>query len=63
MIDQSLKNHKFSMVLNQTYKPTEVKQLYNQINSQYHFFKFKIYLVGRVLYEIAQNAYAFFSLK
>ena len=48
------------IILNQSYKPTEVKQLCNQIKSQYHFFKFKIYLVDRAFYEIAQNAYAFF---
>ena len=47
------------IILNQTYKPTEVKQLCNQINSHYNFFKFKIYLVDRAFYEIAQNAYAF----
>ena len=47
------------VILNQTYKPTEVKQLCNQTNSQYNFFKFKIYLVDRALYEIAENAYAF----
>ena len=47
------------IILNQTYKPTEVKQLCNQINSQYNFFKFKIYLVDRAFYEIAENAYAF----
>ena len=47
------------IILNQTYKPTEVKQLCNQINSQYNFFKIKICLVDRAFYEIAENAYAF----
>ena len=47
------------IILNQTYKPTEVKQLCNQINSQYNFFNFKIYLVDRAFYEIVENAYAF----
>ena len=46
-------------ILNQTYKPTEVKQLCNQINSQFKLFKFKIYLVDKFFYEIAQIAYAF----
>ena len=45
--------------MNQTYKPTEVKQLCDQINGQHHFFKFKIYLVDRAFYEKTQNAYAF----